>query len=399
MEKERAEYLILGYCRGSLNSAELEEMDGFLRNADNRELFVTIFSEIPESAAEVIAFDERMMPLLQRTLSVDRPEKPIRKMHVLRAPWIRYAAAIVIIAGLAVFIRNLRPEDNKITGIQSTAPAQDILAPGSSNAVITLADGRQIVLDDANNGTLAQQGNVVVEKTSDGQISYTGSSDKILYNTLFNPRGSKVVNLMLSDGTRVWLNSESSLRYPTSFVGEERVVEITGEAYFEVTHRPKEAFIVRQLSNNAQIRVLGTDFNINAYDDEASMKVTLLNGSVDVLKGDRHNLLKPGEQAELEDDIVKVVKDVDIDEVMSWKNGRFQFGEKADIAVIMRQISRWYNIEVKYDGSVNQQFWGSISRNENVSTVLKMLEATGSVKFKIEGRIVTVMPSFSTKEK
>ena len=200
------------------------------------------------------------------------------------------------------------------------------------------------------------------------------------------PRGSKVVTIRLSDGTEVWLNSESSLRYPASFRGAERKVEITGEAYFEVAHNTTP-FMVKK--DAMEIKVLGTHFNINTYEDEGIMKVTLLEGSIQISISNHQNLLKPGQQAQIKDDI-KLINGVDIEEVMAWKNGKFQFGEKADLNLIMRKIARWYDVDVEYEGgTINQRFGGEMPMNSNLSQVLEILRTSG-VNFTIDGKKVIV---------
>jgi hypothetical protein len=268
----------------------------------------------------------------------------------------------------------------------------DIKPPQSSRATITLANGHKIYLDSTAKGILIRQGNVKLQKLADGEIIYSGSSTNTEYNTLTNPRGSRPVTMTLTDGTKVWLNAGSSLTYPVAFTGKERKVEITGEAYFEVSRNTSRPFTVKKVQDDASILVLGTHFNVNAYDDEAVMKITLLEGAVKVSKGTNSSLLTPGQQAELKDGSIRLINDADMDEVMAWKNGKFQFGEKTDIETIMRQLARWYDVETEYRGKVNRHFWGSISRDANVSQVLKMLETTGIVHFKIEGRKVIVMP-------
>lgn len=287
---------------------------------------------------------------------------------------------------------------------QSPAPAIaatkaiDIAAPRTSRATITLAGGQKVFLDSVGSGTVAVQGDVTVIKKADGQVVYNGSAQQgqaqapgalIGYNTLSNPRGSKPVSLTLSDGTNVWLNNESSLTYPAAFVGKERKVMITGEAYFEVTKNAAMPFTVTK--GETTITVLGTDLNVNAYADETNLKVTLLEGSVKVTRGDVSDLLRPGQQAQIGKSI-KVVSDVDVDEVMAWKNNKFIFGEKASIETIMNQITRWYDMDVEYRKKVNVHFGGSISRQVNVSKLLEKLEMTGDVHFKIEGKKVIVMP-------
>jgi ferric-dicitrate binding protein FerR (iron transport regulator) len=284
----------------------------------------------------------------------------------------------------------------KQSSIATIQPKQNDIAPPSGNkAVLTLADGTKIELDSSGNGTIALQGNVRITKQSNGEISYAGSAaNEVSYNTLNVPRGSTPLGLTLSDGSQVWLNVGSSLTYPTAFTGKERKVKITGEAYFEVAHNASMPFIVQH--DDVTVSVLGTHFNVNTYEDETAERITLLEGSVRVSKNKMSQILNPGQQASIANEsAIKVLDDVNMDEVMAWKNGKFRFGENTDIGTIMRQISRWYNVDIEYEGRVNQRFWGSISKDVNVSKVLKILEATGGVKFKVEGNKIIVMPGTS----
>ncbi|MEO8415455.1 MAG: FecR domain-containing protein, partial [Ginsengibacter sp.] len=248
-------------------------------------------------------------------------------------------------------------------------------------------------IDSSGNGTLAVQGNVKIIKQSTGKISYAGTENgEVSYNTLSVPRGSKPLSLTLSDGSQVWINVGSSLTYPTAFTGNERRVKISGEAYFEVAHNAGKPFVVQH--DGVTVSVLGTHFNVNTYEDETDERITLLEGSVRVDKSSVSHLLKPGQQARINNNNnndIKVMNDVNIDEVMAWKNGKFIFDENMDIAAIMRQVSRWYNVDIEYEGTITQRFWGSISKDVNVSQVLKILEATGGVKFKVEGNKIIVM--------
>jgi ferric-dicitrate binding protein FerR (iron transport regulator) len=226
-------------------------------------------------------------------------------------------------------------------------------------------------------------------------VTYAGNTaEAVGYNTFTIPRGSKPLSLTLSDGSRVWLNVGSSLTYPTAFTGKERRVTITGEAYFEVAHNAAMPFRVQH--DDITISVLGTHFNVNTYEDETAERITLLEGSVLVSKKNASKLLEPGQQASISHDEVnniKVAGGVDLDEVMAWRDGKFRFGESMDIGTIMRQISRWYDVDIEYKGSVKQRFWGSISKSVNVSQVLKILEATGGVKFTVEGNKIIVTPA------
>jgi ferric-dicitrate binding protein FerR (iron transport regulator) len=220
-----------------------------------------------------------------------------------------------------------------------------------------------------------------VVKTGGGQIIYNGTATEAIYNTLVNPRGSKVVSLTLSDGTKAWLNSESSLRYPIAFVGSERNVEITGEAYFEVAKDPTRKFVVA--GNGVKTEVLGTHFNVNTYTDENAVKITLLEGAVKISKAGSAEMLKPGQQAQVTA-IIKVVDGIDTDAVMAWKNGFFHFGNTS-IQELMKQLARWYDIDIVYKGEIPQRaFGGEISREANLSQVLKILNES-KVRCRLEG--------------
>jgi transmembrane sensor len=276
--------------------------------------------------------------------------------------------------------------------VKTKEPAKDVEAPKASKAIITLADGSQIFIDSLNT---FMQGNVQVSKTADGKIVYNGSAKEVIYNTLINPRGSKVINMRLADGTHLWLNAGSSVTYPVTFVGNERKVSITGEAYFEVvaSANPSEgggalrSFIVQ--NGDMQVRVLGTHFNVNAYDDEDEIKVTLLEGSVEVENKNSKLRIKPGQQAQVSS-MIKVASDVDVEQVMAWKNGLFDFN-KTEIGEIMRQLERWYDMQVEYpQGKPGITLTGNISRNINASKVLQMLEMSG-VHFRIEGKKIIVL--------
>lgn len=338
---------------------------------------------------------------------------PVSPAPVIRriAAWKRWAVAASIILVVSVSSYLLFFNNKRIPQVQdnsSLAKQTDIPAPTDIRAVITLANGGQVYLDSAGNGTLAIQEGISVIKKANGEIVYQGSSpttDQALigYNTLYNPRGSKVISLTLIDGTKVWLNSESSLKYPTSFTGSKRQVEITGEAYFEVASAPrlspekgKTPFIVT-MPGKGKVEVLGTHFNINSYNDEVDVQTTLLEGSVRVssnkTKGNNsYVILKPGQQASLTPNLELLTSNnIDIDKVMAWKNGYFKF-DQADIQTVMRQISRWYDVEVTYpNGIPKDKYWGGIRRELSLADIFKVLEESGA-HFRIEGRKVVVLP-------
>jgi ferric-dicitrate binding protein FerR (iron transport regulator) len=273
------------------------------------------------------------------------------------------------------------------------------LPPGRDAAVLTLADGKTIILDSAN-GTISQQGGATVININ-GQVSYAKAAGKenqpaVVYNTVSTARGNQY-QLILADGSKVWLNSASSLRFPTSFTGNSREVELDGEGYFEIAKDASKPFHVK--TRTQDIEVLGTHFNVNAYNDEAAIKTTLLEGSVKVsqpaIGPDSHReqsaILKPGEQAVLAGNSPFTIDhSPDVDKVMAWKNGWFEFDE-TDLKTIMRQISRWYDVDVRYEIKTgSEKYGGRISRNLNLSNIIKMLENYG-VHFKLEGKTLIVI--------
>ena len=288
--------------------------------------------------------------------------------------------------------------------IVKTAPTETKLkndiAPGSNKAVLTLADGSTIVLDSASKGTISQQGNIKVKKLGNGLLVYTingkqvTENDEAFINTISTPRGGQY-QVTLVDGTKVWLNAASSIRFPVVFTGTERKVEITGEAYFEVAKNENMPFKVKATSS--EIEVLATHFNVNAYNDEAFIKTTLLEGrvkvSVPALVGNQSSkFLQPGQQAEInKEGKINVLDNADTEEAVAWKNGRFQF-KSTDLKTILRQISRWYDVDVEYKGNVNLHFTGQLTRNGNVSKVFEELALTGEVHFKIDGKRIIVSP-------
>lgn len=264
----------------------------------------------------------------------------------------------------------------------------DVAPPKVNNAILTLADGRKIYLDSAGNGILATQSGVNILKNTNDEIIYSGlASDSVTFNTLSVPRGSKPVRLVLSDKSLVWLNSASSITFPTVFIGSDRKINITGEVYFEITKNPNMPFFVSK--NDVTIKVLGTHFNVNAYDDEKGVKVTLLEGKVNVSRGEIDEILQPGQQATVLSGNIKVLSNVDLDEVMAWKNEQFYFSG-TDIKSIMRQIEKYYNVEVEYKDNIPYQFVAKIPRQVNVSQFLKRLELTNLIHFQITGNKIIV---------
>ncbi|MRG47929.1 DUF4974 domain-containing protein [Chitinophaga sp. SYP-B3965] len=326
----------------------------------------------------LLAFKEKgYQSLMQR---MDEEEKPVVVRRLWKWGW---AAAIVFLLGASFYFWS----ENKP---QSTvASKENKIEPGKKGAILTLANGEEVVLDTLGNGLITTQNGAKV-LLQNGQLAYdpTGNGNmEIVYNTIKTPNGREF-QVRLPDGTIVWLNAASSLRYPTLFTGKERKVEITGEAYFEVATDADMPFRVN-VNNKVNIEVLGTHFNVNAYDNEHSLNTTLLEGAVRV----QSVVLKPGQQAQVaEGETVKVVNNVNLETVMAWKNGLFNFENKS-LEEVMRQLERWYDLEVVYEkGIPDIKFGGEMSRDMDLAGLLKSLEAS-KVHFRLEeGRKLIVLP-------
>ena len=393
----RLKDLIEKYIANTCTRKELEQLLVMIENETSTEAITQTLKDRWERSGQKNALRESELDVKFALLMQDaRHEAPVISMLSAkkeRRKNIRYAAAAIIICMLSVSVYFLfKPQParqiSKTENIKS--PANDV-APGGNKAILTLANGRSIILDSAANGTLTTQGNSKILKLN-GMLSYNtlkNKSSEVLYNTISTPRGGQY-ELMLSDGSKVWLNAASSLRFPASFVGKERKVELLGEAYFEVAKNAAMPFKVKV--HGMEVEVLGTHFNINSYDNESMIRTTLLEGSVKINKNNSSSLLKPGQQAQMNKaGEIKIINNVDVEEAIAWKEGKFQF-DKADIHDIMRQLARWYDVDVEYKGTVSSHFGGTISRDVNLSQVLNMLHLTGEVNFQIQDKKVLVMP-------
>jgi ferric-dicitrate binding protein FerR (iron transport regulator) len=318
-------------------------------------------------------------------------QSQVRRLHIRRAGYA--AAVILLLAGTYIYFRSPEKPRKQITKEEPARAAGNDIDPGGNNAVLTLANGSAIVLNNAANGMLAQQGNTDIVKLDSGQLAYNSqrrSHDMrtaAQYNTLTTPRGGQY-QIVLPDGTKVWLNAASSIRFPTAFTGRERKVQITGECYFEVARNTVKPFIVQ--ANNMEVDVLGTHFNIMSYSDEAAVRATLLEGSIKVVQPATHHtqLVLPGQQAEIDKAGAISIKEADMSQAIAWKNGLFLFNND-DIQTVMRQLSRWYNVDVTIQDNIPQHFTGSIHRDVEVSQVFEVLQETGSIHFEIrDGKII-----------
>lgn len=380
-----------------LTAAELRQLKALINDKDNsllvQELLNSVYEQKQEISAEYSpgeAFTELWEKISRQPETAPAPVIA----SSFNRKWWKYAAAaaIVIAAGLGVYQFAGRSGSQPLAE-QSSAPASGAsdIQPGGNKAILTLADGSIVALTDAQNGILANQGGVNVVKLANGELSYqTGNkqSNEILFNTIVTPRGGKY-RLTLPDGSKVWLNAESSLKYPTAFAGTTREVVLRGEAYFEVAPNPAQPFLVEV--KETKVEVLGTHFNIMAYENEGVTATTLVEGAVRVSTMSQQLLLKPGQQA-LHQDMgnMKLINDADIQQVVAWKNDYFQFNAER-IDRLMRQLERWYDISVKYEGAVpDRKFGGKISRQSPLSDVLRVLELS-NVKFRTEGKTITVI--------
>ncbi|HCL04873.1 MAG TPA: iron dicitrate transport regulator FecR [Chitinophagaceae bacterium] len=387
--------LISKYEQGLLSEAAKKELDNWYHSFDDQH---TVVSDVPqgseEDLSERIAFRLKESLALEDDYSLPVAGKASRKWY---KPAVAALIFILLSGTIYYFIQPENTTAQQPLVLSAPVPAGDV-APGGNKAMLTLDDGSVIVLDSANNGILGEQGDVEVKKLDNGLVAYQTNKDgsvaeeKIFYNTISTPRGGEY-QVTLSDGSKVWLNAASSIRFPTVFRGNDRKVQITGEVYFEVAHNDAKPFKVS--AGKSAIEVLGTHFNVNAYDDEVQVRASLLEGSIKVFAADEADqqqvkILRPGQQARMsKSGRINVVNNMDTEEVMAWKNGLFVF-KSTDLRSIMRQIARWYDVDIEYKGSVGMQFTGQITRNNNVSKVLEMLELTEEVKFKVEGKHVIV---------
>ncbi len=400
MDKPELYELIDKYLLGEANEEEIDQLSRYynsfqqtrywneteLGQEDSMEakIFQVIQGKIRSNDSE-ISNGNRENSALVRVFYLARKRKALRLVRIAAA------ACVIGLLALSAFLWVSRDAKKEIPqAISNNKAVKNDVPAGRNKAILKLADGSTIVLDDAQKGALPPQGNTKVFKY-EGKIAYEpghAASKRILFNTISTPRGGQY-QIILADGTSVWLNAASSLHFPTSFEGKERRVEVTGEAYFEVARNETVPFAVS--ITGAEIRVLGTHFNVMAYADEAIRKTTLLEGSVKFIKDELQTILKPGQQSQLaKSGQIKVVRNIDIEEVMAWKNGYFYF-EKANIETVMRQLARWYNVDVVYrNKKTSDLFHVDIQRDTKLSEVLKALQLACGVQLKIEGQKVIV---------
>lgn len=409
MPYHRTKYLLDRYHAGQLTPEEALELTNICNGPNAADV-----QEIIKQKLEVYEGREdqadplRLSQIVSRVLSVDRPVsasdsrdgagappevfQPAHRISWHKQTWLRYAAVFIILAGAAAFYL--------FTGNNDPAPSQEVAgrskkadaAPGKNGAILTLSDGTRVVLDSITQGVVASQSGARVIMQN-GKLIYdpAGTGDPSI-NTMTTPNG-RMFNLVLPDGSQVWLNAASSIRYPTFFAGKERLVEITGEVYFEVERNKKMPFRVR-INNKVDVVVLGTSFNVNAYDDRNKISTTLIEGSVSIKTTgrDRTTVLKPGQQARVDGTgAIELDGGVNLDQVTAWKNDLFHFID-ADLQTVMQELGRWYDMEVVYQGDItSQRFEGKIQRKLNLSDVLESL-SRNKIGFRIDGKKIIVYP-------
>lgn len=403
--------LIIKYLKGELTDPEKDQLESWLNeNEQNR----TLFNKLTEE--HFIGHELEVFRLLEKDTDWEKVLSEINdqsksQVSYIGYRWTRYAAAIILMIGIGAGIYSYKHSFGKKQAEVAIAE----IVPGGNKAVLVLEDGRKIALDEAGKGEIARQANMIISKTGDGQLVYDISASAApaiaakqkQYNAVTTPRGGQY-RIVLPDGSKVWLNAASSLRYPTKFDDQCRLVELDGEAYFEINQLKtkvsgKEKRIpFRVVSGEHVVEVLGTHFNVSSYEDERMITTTLLEGKVRVVRAEPGEprkkqvavMLNPGEQSVMSlrepEKIREIsVRPVDTEETVAWKNGQFQFRD-ADLHTIMRQIARWYDVDVQFQGNMPvTKFRGKISRDVPVSELLKILHTSG-VNFKTEGRKIII---------
>ncbi|SDF40165.1 FecR family protein [Mucilaginibacter pineti] len=386
MQKQEFLQLVDKYLKGQASDREEQLLLNFFDSFQSDEDWDKAVSGTKQQ------LEDKMLQRLQHAVRQSNSQQHRGVFNLFTFRNIAAAAITFAIIGTAAFYGLKQRAVKPLTAANKPVVKHDV-NPGKNAAILTLDNGEQVVLDSAKIGTLAKKGKISIKKTKDGQVIYTADKGaapagaQISYNTISTPRGGQY-QVILPDGTRVWLNAASSLKFPTAFVGNQRNVELNGEAYFEVAKNAAKPFNVKV--NAMNVKVLGTHFNIMAYNDEDAMKTTLLEGSVQLINGALSNYLKPGEQGVVKGNNVKVMS-VDADKAIAWKNGFFEF-DRSSIEDIMKQLSRWYDTEVTYEGKMpDDEFVGKIERSVKLSQVLHVLELN-HVHFKIENKKITVTP-------
>ncbi|SDL83751.1 FecR family protein [Pedobacter sp. ok626] len=384
--KEQFETLLNKYLDKSCSLEELKKLFSYIDLPEYRERLEIVMDEnyktlVPGAEVDAINWDEMFSSIVE-----DRAKGKVRSL------WLPIAAAIIVMLSVGILTWDNQQQKKQKT---STVSIKKDIAPGGNKAVLKLADGTEIVLDGHSTGMLADEDGTKISKTAEGMLLYDAAKsdgDETLVknhiNTLTTPSGGQYM-LILPDHSKVWLNAESSISYPSVFSGEERNVSLIGEAYFEVAKDKQHPFKVK--AGAMEVKVLGTHFNIMSYAEEGQTQVALAEGSVRIDLGNNSRTLIPGQQASIKAGSMQIsLRNVDIDEVTNWKNGLFQF-DNTPLEQVMRQIKRWYSVDVVYQGvKPDLYITGMISRSNNVSKILALIEETGGIDFVIGDKQIIV---------
>lgn len=378
--QQRIAYLLARYVNKSCSREELDELFATIGQGNDTEVPEHLLDDVWEATLPAPEID------YEGVYQQIKPAVPVRKTIPLKK--IAIAASLLLLSGTAYWLLQHRRNEKQALTVEQ--PAQQHIMPAVNKAMLTLADGTTVALDSTGK-QLIQQGDVAIRQQN-GQLLYASqpTDGNIHYNKLTTPRGGQF-RLVLPDGTRVWLNSASMLRYPTTFSGKDRVVELEGQGYFEVAANAQQPFKVKV--RDMEVLVLGTDFDVMAYGDENSVNTTLLTGSILVKEGSTKQLLRPGQQAIVDNqDHQLTVKTADVRKVTAWKNGLFVFNNMA-LPAILREVARWYDVDIVYTTSPGTELYGGgIGRELQLADVLSLLEGNGFNHFRIEGRKVIVLP-------
>jgi len=376
MDQLRIQYLLQRYSNNRLTAAEQQEWEAMLADSANREAFAQSMAAMDIDPALVQPYDQQLEGVLTATLHFDKP-----KAHRIPAArrWMAVAAGLALLLGAtAAYLHYIFPPHHL-----KPAATERAIPPGHDGAILTLADGTQLVLDSLQNGVVASQAGAPIQ-LQNGTLQYSQhtASGPLQYNTISTPNGRQFA-LILPDGTKVWLNAGSSLRFPAAFTGGERGVTLSGEAYFEVTANSQQPFTVN-MGDGKFIEVLGTAFNVNAYTNEPKLTATLLQGAIRINNAGKHYRMRPGEQADLETDKISITTNASTERVLAWKNGYFLF-DGVSLEEAMRQLERWYNITVIYENGIPPiRFGGKVNRNTHLNEVLRIL-ARADLKCRLDG--------------
>ncbi|WP_442587073.1 FecR domain-containing protein [Pedobacter sp. AW31-3R] len=392
--KERITFLFQAYTSNRITEKDLKELSELTRIPESEFMITEVLKEYWDTIAVNDQLDIPREDILNRIQADKRfRQSPVQnipaKVIRLRNVW-PYAAAVLLVltAGLTFYMLEKKP----LRAVKEETMASKTIQPGSKKAILTLADGSQVALEQTIVGNIPGQANL---KQDNGQLIYENNARlapaaENAQNTITTPKGGEY-QLILHDGTKVWLNAATRLSYPVQFSGSERRVKVEGEAYFEVAKNAEMPFIVQ--GNGTEVRVLGTHFNVSAYADDDYVKTTLVEGSVEVRKNQQKAMLKPGQEALINFSVPGIkVSDVDTEQALAWKNGYFMF-DNQDIKGVMKLVGRWYNVDIAYQGNLaGKTFGGTISRFGDIRELLKSMELTGTIHFEIQGRRVIVKP-------